>query len=141
MANIHEDLTRQNKVRHGSPRSFGLVFCAAFTLLGAAPLRTGQPVRSWSLAVAAFFLVIALLRPSLLDQLNKAWLKLGELLARIVNPVVTAILFYLVFTPFGFLLRLFGVQLLARRYDRTASSYWLTRKARTDPGDPLSQQF
>ena len=59
-------------------------------------------------AVAAVLLVVTFARASLLHYPNRAWTALGLLLSRIVNPVVMAILFYVVVTPTGMLLRAMG---------------------------------
>jgi hypothetical protein len=36
-------------------------------------------------------------------------------------------MFYVIFTPAGLLLRLFGKDLLRLKYDRSAPSYWIRR--------------
>src|SRR5215469_14983419 len=106
--NFHEDLKRSARIRGSSDRNFGLVFAAFFALVGLWPLHARGPVRVPPLIVAGVFLVVALVRPQWLRPLNKVWTLVGLLLGRIVNPIVTAILFYLVFTPMGFISRLLG---------------------------------
>ena len=55
-----------------------------------------------------YFLPSGFLKPAWLRPLNKIWTKLGLLMGRVVSPVITAVLFYLVVTPTGLLFRIFG---------------------------------
>lgn len=48
----------------------------------------------------------------------------------VVSHVVLAVLYYLVLTPIGLVLRLGGYDPLARRFDRAAPTYW---QRRTNP--------
>jgi len=137
----HEDLSRKHVARGPSNRNFGFVFSAFFLLLGLAPLRKHQPVRWWALGIAGAFLVATLLVPGLLAPLNRLWMKLGHLLGRITTPIVTGLLFYLVFTPAGFLARLLGKDPLRLRFDAKASSYWQERRPPGPPPEDMANQF
>jgi hypothetical protein len=69
---------------------------------------------------------------------NKVWLMIGLAMHRVVNPVVMAVVFYLVLTPFGVVMRRVNPQLARRhRPDATASTYWITRAGYS----PMDQQF
>jgi len=81
--------------------------------------------------MAVCFLLPALFRPSLLAGLNRYWTRFGLLLARVVHPIVIAILFFGAFTPIGFLMRRFGNDPMRRRFDPDAGTYWIPR---TPPG-------
>ena len=139
--NFYEDLKRAEKIRGSSDRNFGLVFATVFTALSLWPLRAGGHVRASVLGVAGLFLVIALLRPGLLHPLNRAWTLLGLLLGRIVNPVVTAVLFFLVFTPSGLISRLLGRDLLRLQPARETETYWITRHPPGPQSETMSKQF
>jgi hypothetical protein len=93
------------------------------------------------LGAGAAMLLIAGLAPFLLHPLNRAWTMLGVLLAPIVNPVVMAALFYLVFTPVGLLLRLLGKDSLRLRADPQAASYWIERQPPGPPPETMANQF
>ena len=98
---MHEDFTREEKVQGSSDRSFGLVMAGFFAIVALLPLRHAplSSIRWWALAVAAVFLVLALLWSAPLRPLNRLWLKLGLLLSKIVSPIVLMILFYVTVTP------------------------------------------
>ena len=139
MSATHEDFRSRIEARGPSDRSFGLVFVAFFLLVAFSPLRHGGSVRIWSLILAGLLLPVALLKPALLHAANRAWVGLGVLLGKVVNPVVTALLFYLVFTPCGILLRLMGKDLLGLRRDSGAASYWQVRRQEENPSSMTNQ--
>ena len=104
----HERLVREEEIRGSSNRALGLVFAAVFTIIGLWPLVYTTGVRLWALAAAVGFLAIAVVRPALLAPLNRLWTRLGLLLHAVVNPVVMGLLFYLMITPTGYVMRWLG---------------------------------
>lgn len=125
-----------------SDRSFGFTFVVVFVLLAA--------WQAWidHVRIALFFtglsvavLLVALSRPALLNRLNRAWMKLAELLHRIVSPIVLGGMYFLVITPFGIVMRLAGRDALLRRLDPTARSYWINRDPPGPAPDSLPHQF
>jgi multisubunit Na+/H+ antiporter MnhG subunit len=57
--------------------------------------------------VASFlFIIVSLIIPKLLHYPYKIWMKLGEILGWINTRIILGIIFYLVFTPIGLILRL-----------------------------------
>jgi hypothetical protein len=137
----HESFERDAPVQGSSNRTLGLVFAAVFAIVGVLPLVFGGAVRLWSLAVAGVFLAIALAAPALLGPLNRLWTRFGLLLHRIVSPVVLGIMFFLVVTPIGLVMRALGKDLLRLRFDKGARSYWLDRTPPGPPPESLSDQF
>lgn len=137
----HEDLSREAEVEEASPRSFGVVFALAFAVIAFLPLLSKQPVRLWALPVAIAMAIVALAVPQWLAVPSRWWSKFGQLIGRIVSPVVTAILFFAVVTPFGWLVRRFRKDALRLALDPAASTYWIDR---SPPGpDPatMNRQF
>ena len=85
---------------------------------------------------ATIFLIAALVAPTVLRPLNKAWFQLGLVMAKIVNPVVMGVLFFLLISPVAMLTRLFGRDVL-RLKKSTQVSYWIDR----DPQGPDAESF
>lgn len=137
----HERLIREETVRGSSDRSFGLVFTAVFAVIGLWPLLGGGGIRIWSLAIALAFLATASLRPMLLVPLNRLWTEFGLLLHHVVNPIIMALLFYLVVTPTGLVMRALGKDLLRLRFDRQAKSYWIERQPPGPTPEAMRDQF
>src|SRR3979490_2254107 len=86
----HEVFSREEKVVAGSDRSFGLVMAAALAAVTLLNVWHAGRLWPWTGGLAALFLVTGLLRPSVLNPLNRIWLKFGLLLHSVVNPVVMA---------------------------------------------------
>jgi hypothetical protein len=138
---LHEDLHRRQEGRGSSDRSFGIVFGIFFVLVGLSPLRSHHPIRWWAFLLAGLFLAVAFLKPAWLRPLNKIWTKLGILMGRVVSPVITALLFYLVVTPTGLLFRLFGKDPLRLAFEPGAKSYWIERKPPGPLPETMTNQF
>lgn len=137
----HEDWHREDPVEGSSNRSFGVVFAVLFALIATWPLAAGGTPHLWAAAVAALFALLALLRPAWLAAPNRAWLRLGLLLGRVVSPLALGLLFYLVFAPLGLLMRLTGKDPLRRRREPGADSYWIAREPPGPPPQSMNRQF
>jgi hypothetical protein len=131
----------QQTVKQSSNRAFGLVFALFFALVALLPVLRGHAVRRWALPVSALFLFIALAVPKILAPLNRAWTALGTLLHAVINPLVLGVLFYLVFTPFGWVLRRMGKDFLRLRPAPAAQTYWIARQPPGPPPESMSRQF
>ena len=141
LAMAHEDLTRDQQVEGSSDRSFGLVFAIAFLLIGAWPLFHGAMPRWWAGAIATVFALVAVVRPALLSGLNRLWITLGILLAKVVSPLALGILFYGVLTPIGAVMRFLGKDPLRLKHDAATASYWIERKPPGPPPNSMTNQF
>jgi hypothetical protein len=128
-------------VKQSSNRTFGVVFAIFFALVAVLPLVRRHAPRTWALPLAALFLLAAFAAPKLLTPLNRAWTALGTLLHAVVNPLVLGILFYVVFTPFGWVLRRMGKDFLRLRPAPGASTYWIARQPPGPSPESMSRQF
>ncbi len=113
-----------------SDRKFGWTFAALFFLVGV----VSHP---WMMAVGAALAVITLTRAHWLAPIKTVWMKFGDLLNKIVSPVVMAVIFFVVFTPIAFVMRLAGRDSLARCLEPMAPTYWKRR----DPPGPAEDSF
>ena len=83
------------------------------------------------------FLILGLLNSKILTPLNKVWFKFGILLGKIVSPIVMGIIFFLVVTPIGLLMRIFKKDLLNLKFNKN-NSYWIKK---TEPKSKMKNQF
>ena len=137
----YEEFNRDEKINPSSNRTFGLVLAVFFALISVLPLLRGHPARLWALPLSGIFLLAALVAPAVLAPLNRVWTALGSLLHKITNPIILGVFFYLVFTPFGALLRLFGKDFLRLKWVPDAESYWILRQPPGPPPEGMSNQF
>ena len=124
-------------VKISSNRSFGIVFFIVFLLIALYPLINSQDLRLWSLLVSLIFLVLGLLNSKVLTPLNKLWFKFGILLGKVIAPLIMGIIFFLVVTPIGFLMRLSGKDVLNLKFNKN-KSYWIEKSG---PKSKMKNQF
>jgi len=137
----HEDFSRGQHVKASSNRAFGWVFVIVFLIIALWPLVFGGALRWWSLIVSGLVAVVTMAAPALLTIPNRLWLRFGLLLNRIISPVVLAFLFYVVVTPMGALMRMFGKDNLRLRGSNGEASYWIKREPPGPKPDSMPHQF
>ena len=121
----------------GSNKSFGIVFFIVFLLIAAYPLLDQGSIRVWALLISLFFLTFGLLNSKVLTPLNKMWFRFGIFLGKIVSPLIMGIIFFLVVTPIGLIMKLLKKDLLNLRFNKN-KSYWIEKK---EPKSNMKNQF
>jgi len=116
-------------VKIGSNRSFGIVFFVVFLIIATYPLINGDELRLWSLVTSIVFLFLGLINSKILNPLNKLWFKFGIFLGKIISPLVMSIIFFLVVTPIGFLMRIFSKNFMNLNKNND-KSYWIVSNER-----------
>ena len=126
----------QNKNR-SSNKSFGIVFFLVFLIIATYPLTNGNELRLWSLIISIVFLFLGLVNSKILNPLNKLWFKFGIFLGKIISPLVMGIIFFLVVTPIGILMRILNKDLLNLKFNKK-KSYWIEKN---EPKSKMKNQF
>ena len=116
--------------------TFGILFFVFFLIIGLYPLKSDGAIRIWSVLFSLVFLIITIIRPNLFTLLNKLWIKFGILLGRIISPIVMGLVFFLVVTPIGVLVRILKKDVMGLK--RGESSYWINRE---DKLQSMKKQF
>ena len=124
-------------VKIGSNRSFGIVFFVVFLIIATYPLINDDELRLWSLIISIVFLFLGLVNSKILNPLNKLWFKFGIFLGKIISPLVMGIIFFLVVTPIGLIMRLLNKDLLKLKFNKT-NTYWIEK---TEPKSKIKNQF
>ena len=124
------------KIKVSSNKSFGIVFFIFFLAVSLYPLINNEEYRLWALITSLIFLILGLFNSSILTPLNLLWFKFGMLLGRIVSPIVMALIFFIVVTPTGLIMKLFQKDLLQLK-KKNKKSYWIERKSKSK----MSNQF
>lgn len=133
----------QEKELLPSLRSFCFTFTCVFSFLTFYFFRKNYDSLYVELSgtISIFFLVSGLFQWKALSPLNRAWFKFGYYLHLIINPIVMGLLYFVVITPFGLAMRLFGVKLLMLKYDSGKTSYWEERNLEEQKPDSMKYQF
>ncbi len=114
--------------KKSSNKSFGILFFVVFLGLGLWPLTNDNNPNIYLIIISIIFLILGLLNSKLLSPLNSFWIKFGELLGKIIAPVVMAIIYFLILTPISLMVRLFGKDLLGLKFTKQIKTYWIKRK-------------
>ena len=126
-----------DEIKISSNRSFGIVFFIVFLLVAVYPFFKSGDIRLWSLIVSLIFLILGLINSNILTPLNKIWFKFGIFLGKIISPVIMGIIFFLVVTPIGSIMRLMGKDVLSLKFNNN-KSYWIEK---TGPKSKMKNQF
>tara|TARA_A100001037_G_scaffold265964_1_gene257799 strand:- start:302 stop:691 length:390 start_codon:yes stop_codon:yes gene_type:complete len=127
----------QNDIKIGSNKSFGIVFFIVFLLISLYPLTNHENIRIWSLIISLIFLILGLLNSKILNPFNKLWFKFGMILGRIISPIIMSIIFFLVVTPIGLIMKLLKKDLLNLKFNKT-NTYWIEKSG---PKSKMKNQF
>lgn len=130
-------MSEYNDIKISSNRSFGVVFFVVFLLIAFYPLLNNNEIRLWSLIVSVLFLILGILNSKILSPLNKVWFKFGLLLGKIISPIIMGVIFFLVVTPIGFIMKLLGKDLINLKFNNE-KSYWIEKSG---PKSKMKNQF
>lgn len=98
------------KVDSKKLREFGLLTGSVFVLLFGLllPWMKSKPYPLWPWLLALLLGIPAVLKPMVLEPVYQVWMKLGHALGWVNSRIIMGIVFYLIVTPMGFLMRKFG---------------------------------
>ena len=128
---------KNQKIKIGSNRNFGIVFFIVFLIIAFWPLLNSNEINYWSLAISITFLILGLANSKILTPLNKIWFKFGILLGNVVGPIVMGIIFFLIVTPTSIIMKILGKDLLNLKKNNN-NSYWIKK---TGPKNIMKNQF
>ncbi|MDC3221721.1 SxtJ family membrane protein [Planktomarina sp.] len=110
-----------------SNRKFGSFFSAVFAIACAYFfLKNNIAMACLFALLAAVFFLITIFKDDVLEPMNRLWMRLGLLLGMVVSPIVLGVVFFCLFTPVAFVMRLFGRDELKLCFISKAS-YWIKR--------------
>jgi len=118
-------------------KSFGIVFFIFFLLISFWPLLNDGEIRVWALIVSLIFIILAMLKPYLLTPFNRIWARFGVVLGGFISPIVMGIIFFVIVTPTGFLMRIFSKDFLNLKKNND-KSYWINSN---DKKSKMKDQF
>ncbi|MBL8201975.1 MAG: hypothetical protein JNK40_13495 [Chromatiales bacterium] len=88
-----------------------------------------RPIPRWPWVIFGVLALLGLAAPNALRPVYHWWMRFGLLMSKITTPIIMGIVFYLVITPMGLVMRLMGKDYMARRLRDKAPSYRIESKA------------
>ena len=128
------------KIKLPSNKKFGYFFTFLFALVTTYFFVKG--IEAWAyffLIIVVIFFIITITKPEILLPLNKIWMRFGLLLGLIVSPLVLGLIFFCIFTPLAFFMRLSGRDELRLKI-KNKTSHWIPRDELRQ-GDFFRRQF
>ena len=110
-------------------RKFGLVIAFALGAIGIfVYFMSGSfDVPQWLWVIGLLFLIFGFIFPSILGPVYRIWMFIAYFIGGIVSRIILTILFYLVITPTGLILKLFGKDVLDKKFEKNRESYWVKK--------------
>ena len=123
-------------------RVFGLIWGIIFVIIAYNISPESANGAKWSiifscLSLASIFIAVANPRVFIKIKFYQTWIKIGNFLGKVNGFLISFILFYGIFAPVGIILRILKKDLLSKKLDRLADSYFIDRKSQ--PGDMKNQ--
>lgn len=121
-------------------RQFGLLVGGVFSVIGLWPLvfRSESP-RFWAIILGSLLIVLGATVPQSLKQIHRGWMKIGHVLGSINTRIILGIIYYLLITPMGLVMRLMGKDPMHRALAHGVDSYRIVRAPR--PRQHMRNQF
>ena len=122
-----------------SNKQFGIVFFIVFLILSIYfYLRLNLVFYSISFFLISFlFLVLGILNSKILNPLNLMWSKFGFYLGKLISPIIMGLIFFLIVTPIGILMRYIQNNFLNLKFNNN-NSYWIKKN---EPKSKMKNQF
>ena len=122
-------------------KDFSRVVGGVLVVLGLVSYFSGGERFAYYFVLGGLLLLLGAVSPNLLRPLQKAWMALAILLGWIMTRLILIFLFFGIITSLGFLMRLFGKQLLNGEWDPSLKTYWVGRKTRQMAKETYNLQF
>ena len=121
-------------------RQFGLLVGGVFTVIGLWPVvfRSESP-RLWAMILGGLLIVLGGMVPQSLKHVHQGWMKIGHVLGSINTRIILGIIYYLLITPMGLVMRLMGKDSMHRAFAQHSDTYRVLRTPR--PRQHMRNQF
>lgn len=107
-----------------SNRSFGVVFSILFFILTLYFFYKSDQLNYYLLFIGILFFVASTFFPDSLKLLNKTWIFFGEILGKIISPLVMLAIYLMIIFPTKLILMLFQKEIIPLKINKKINSYW-----------------
>ena len=113
-------------------KSFGLTFGTVFLMvfLYFYIKHDNFTVNITLLTISAIFYFLGFINSKILHPLNFIWFKLGIFLSKLISPLILGVIYFLVVTPTGIIMRFLKKDLLSLKFN-DKKSYWINKNLKS----------
>ena len=122
-------------------RKFSIILFFAFGILGLLVFWRRGEAGLVLCGVGLALLLCGLTAPKVLLYPYKGWMRLSLILGFLMNHLILSLMYYLVFTPTGIVMRMLGKDLLRKQFDKNGKTYWLKREEKTYAKERYEKMF
>lgn len=126
------------KVRNVNQK-FGLITGGACLLIAAWQYFAHHHVIIWLFVIGILLILLAVIIPQILNPLRLIWDKVGNVLGMINTAIILFLLYFLIITPVGLIMRLLDKSSLDLKFERSAATYW--KPVKKAEQSSMKQQF
>jgi len=126
-----------SNINKSSNKSFGVVFFLFFLVIGLYPLLNNGNIKILFIIISFLFLILGLINSKILTPLNNLWFKFGIILGQIVSQIIMLIIFFIIVTPIGYILRFMNKDVLNLKFNKD-NTYWIEKSG---PKSKMKNQF
>jgi cytochrome c biogenesis factor len=141
---MHAEHQEHQEIEGSSDRSFGLTVGGILALIEAYRLWSSGTLDTIGivlLTIAVPLMLLGLVYPPVLAPLNRAWMKLGLIMFKVVNPIIMFVVYVLTIVPIGLIMRMVGKDPLRIKLEKDAKSYWIERDPAGPSPESMKNQF
>ncbi|NIN00913.1 MAG: hypothetical protein GTO24_23360 [candidate division Zixibacteria bacterium] len=109
-------------------RKFAITLFCALGILGGLFLWRKGDLGFLFWCIGVMILLAGLIRPGLLRPIQRGWMRAALLIGFFMTHLILALIYYLVFTPVGLVMRALGRDPLRLKFDQNAESYWIKKE-------------
>ena len=122
-------------------RSFGIIFGIIFLIIAGLLFYKEKDSFQLFIYMASSFIGISLVIPVILKPIYLVWMIFSVILGWFMTRLILSLLFYLIITPIGLVLRLMGKDLLELRKKEVQDSYWNMRNSEKEQNQNYEKQY
>jgi hypothetical protein len=120
----HDSFQEYKKIKNISNKNFCLTFSCLFFLVNTYFFIFQPHFIFWPLFLSVVLFVLAFTRPQLIAPFNQIWIKFGQILGKMITPIIMAVLYFLVLLPVGIIFKILGRDILKIKQSDIRKTYW-----------------
>ncbi|MDP1853680.1 MAG: SxtJ family membrane protein [Candidatus Omnitrophota bacterium] len=122
-------------------KEFGIALAGVLAVIALLPLVRKGHIRYWVACSSLIILALRLLVPTWLSPIYTLFLKMAHIVGKINSAILLSIIYYLLITPIGLIMRLLKQANFKKGLDRKAQTYWIKRDTALNDPKRMERQF